>query len=1083
MREHILIDYSDDKMRSLCIKALILTLALDMALSSNIPSEIQDPSIVEIGKMPARATLFNFESRQLSISDDPSRSRYFRSLNGHWKFNWVRDPSDRPIDFFRTDFDDVDWSDIDVPSNWELNGYGVPIYLNHPYEFSYDPDPPRIPEGYNPVGSYRKEFTIPSGWEGRDIIIHFGAVKSAFFIWVNGHQVGYSQGSKLPAEFDITEYVKTGNNLVALEVYRWSDGTYLECQDFWRISGIERDVSLFAEPRIRVADLWAKTPLDESFQDGKLQVDMDIVNGTNKRELVSVLVELFGPKGKRILRKKDDVNMQPRSRIKHEVYKYISDVDHWTAEKPHLYQLVVTLKKGMRTIASTSEQIGFRTIEVKNGQFLVNGQPVLIKGVNRHEHDPLTGHVISKELMERDIKLMKEYNINTVRTSHYPTDPYWYDLCDRYGLYVIDEANIESHGMGYHPDRTLGNDPQWEIAHLTRIQRMVERDKNHPSIIMWSMGNEGGDGVNFVSCSDWIRQRDPSRPVHYERAGDQDHVDVYSPMYPGVKWLSRWAKDRHTRPLIMCEYMHAMGNSLGGMEDYWSLIRKEPQLQGGCIWDWVDQGLEKKSENGETYFGYGGDFGPPDTPSDGNFLINGLVQPDRRPNPHLHEVRKVYQNFLVEPVGLNEFLIKIKNENFFTNSDEYIIKWKLRSDGSTIRSGILGNLGMMPQESRHVKVPVRDLVMEPLKEYFLEIEFRLKNKTGLLDAGHLVAWEQLPLVNYQTILRSSRDSRPSIDDNTPPIDSVIDSDERVEIKAKDLRVVISKKTGTIVSLVANGNDHIVEGPTPNFWRIPTDNDYGNNMAKRSSIWKRASENQTLSQIKVIEGNTFVGVRVSVQYPDIASSGEISYNIYGDGRIIVTHRIEPAQKNLPNLPKFGMRMTIPNEYDDLTWFGNGPHESYWDRKASSRVDIFSGKVSEQYHPYVRPQENGNKTDVRWATLRNDMGHGIMITGLLSFNASHFVPEDYDDGFMRDRPDGIMNARRQKKGMHTTDLKENDIIHLDIDHLQMGVGGEDSWGAQPLAKYQIEPKNYIYQFMIYPLDPNDDPSEIYGHHLFQ
>ena len=1083
MMVSILIDYFDDRMRYFFLKALIFTFTLGMPLSSNIPPEIQDPSIVEVGKMPARATLFNFESRQLARSDDRSRSRYFKSLNGSWKFNWVRDPSDRPVDFHRMDFEDVDWDDIDVPSNWELNGYGVPIYLNHPYEFSYDPDPPKIPEGYNPVGSYRKEFMIPSNWEGRDIIIHFGAVKSAFFIWVNGRQVGYSQGSKLPAEFDITEYVRTGKNLVALEVYRWSDGTYLECQDFWRISGIERDVSLFAEPRIRIADFWARTPLDRSFQDGEFHTDVDIVNGTNKKELISVLVELFDPKGKRILSNKDDVNIRPRSRIKHEVHEHISNVDRWTAEQPHLYQLMVTLKKGTRTIASISEQIGFRTIEVNDGQFLVNGEPILIKGVNRHEHDPLTGHVISKELMERDIQLMKEYNINAVRTSHYPTDPYWYDLCDRYGLYVIDEANIESHGMGYHPDRTLGNDPQWKIAHLTRVQRMVERDKNHPSIIMWSMGNEGGDGVNFVACSDWIRQRDPSRPVHYERAGDQDHVDVYSPMYPGVNWLSKWAKDRHVRPLIMCEYMHAMGNSLGGMKDYWDLIRKEPQLQGGCIWDWVDQGLEKTSENGETYFAYGGDFGPTDTPSDGNFLINGLVQPDRRPNPHLNEVRKVYQDFIVEPVGLNEFFIKIKNENFFTGSDEYMIKWKLRSDGSTIQSGRFEDLGMMPQESRLVKVPVKDFAKEPLKEYFLEIEFRLKKKRGLLKAGHLVAWEQLPLVNYETILLSSKDSFSTVDENVPTIDSVIDSDDKIEIRGKDIEIVFSKKSGTIESLVANGNDHIINGPIPNFWRIPTDNDYGNGMARRSIVWKRASENQTISDIKMIKGDVFVGIRVSVEYPDIKSSGEISYNIYGDGRIIVTHKFDPAREILPNLPKFGMRMTIPREYDDLTWFGNGPHESYWDRKASSRVDVFSGKVSEQYHPYVRPQENGNKTDVRWATLRNEMGHGIMITGLLSLNASHFVPEDYDDGFIIDRSDGKMKARSDKKSMHTTDLKESGIIHLDIDHLQMGVGGEDSWGAQPLVKYQIEPKNYSYQFMIIPLGAKDDPSKAYGHHLLQ
>ena len=1069
-------------MRCLVTRVIQFSLYLGMVYSENIPIEIQDPKIVEINKMPARSTLFNFESKQLARSDEPSRSRYFQSLNGPWKFNWVRDPSDRPVDFHSLDFDDRQWSEIEVPSNWEFNGYGVPIYLNHPYEFSYDPDPPYIPEGYNPVGSYRKQFMIPSNWEDREIIIHFGAVKSAFFIWINGQKVGYSQGSKLPAEFDITDHVRPGKNLVALEVYRWSDGTYLECQDFWRISGIERDVSLRAEPKIRIGDLWAKTPLSESLENGELHLELDIDNSKKVQEEISLLVELFDPKGKRVLFENENVTLPSSSQTKHVVKGSILNVDPWTAEHPSLYQLLVTIKKGMRLITSASEQIGFRTIEVKNGQLLVNGQPILIKGVNRHEHDPLSGHVMSKDLMEKDIQLMKEYNINTVRTSHYPTDPYWYDLCDRYGLYVIDEANIESHGMGYHPDRTLGNDPDWEIAHLTRVQRMVERDKNHPSIIMWSMGNEGGDGVNFVSCSEWIRKRDPSRPVHYERAGDRDHVDVYSPMYPGVNWLKKWAKDTHAKPLIMCEYMHAMGNSLGGMIDYWDLIRKEPQLQGGCIWDWVDQGMEKTSESGEKYFAYGGDYGPPGTPSDGNFLINGLVQPDRRPNPHLHEMRKAYQNFLVEPVGMNDFLVKVTNENFFTDSDGYLITWKLRSDGKTFQSGTFEDLSILPQESRHVKVPVREFTMAPMKEYFLEIEFRLKSKRGLLKAGHLMAWEQLPLVNYETIMNSSKDHGSSIISDFPPLDEVIDTKDKVKVRGKDFEVVFSKKNGTIESWMVNGKDRIIHGPVPNFWRIPTDNDYGNNLIERAAIWKKASDNYEISGLRVTRNSSFMGIRASIQYPDLISLGEISYNIYGDGRILVTHQFYPGQKDLPNLPKIGMRMVIPKEFDDLMWFGNGPHESYWDRKASTRVDIFSGKVSEQYHPYVRPQENGNKTDVRWATLRNEAGDGLMLTGFMSLNASHFVPEDYDDGFMKG-PDGSIKARGDKKGMHTIDLKENEIIHLDIDHLQMGVGGEDSWGAQPMDKYQIEPKEYSYQFMMIPLDPNDEPSEIYRDQSFK
>ena len=1053
-----------------------------MLLSASTPPEIEDPSIVETNKEPARATFFNFESKKLAKKNEPSMSGRYLSLNGMWKFNWVRDPLDRPIDLYKIDFDDSNWDEIEVPSNWELNGYGVPIYLNHPYEFTYEPEPPNIPEGYNPVGSYRKDFNIPGDWDDHRIVIHFGAVKSAFFIWVNGKKVGYSQGSKLPAEFDITEYVKMGNNVVALQVYRWSDGTYLECQDFWRISGIERDVYLYVEPNIRVTDLWAKTPLDESFKNGLFEVEIDIRNDKTVEEKISVHTELFKPNGRRVYNKTDRVMIPGDAQIKHIFKKQILDVDAWTAETPHLYTVQVTLKKGYSVITSLSDEIGFRTIEVTNGQLLVNGQPILIKGVNRHEHDPDKGHVISRELMEQDIKLMKEFNINTVRTSHYPADPYWYDLCDRYGLYVIDEANIESHGMGYHPDRTLGNKAEWYLAHLTRIQRMVERDKNHPSIIMWSMGNEGGDGVNFIACSNWLRARDPSRPVHYERAEDRDHVDIYTPMYPGVEWLKKWARKKHERPLIMCEYMHAMGNSLGGMSDYWDLIRKEPQLQGGCIWDWVDQGLRKTSEDGKIFFAYGGDFGPPDTPSDGNFLINGLIQPDRRPNPHFYEAKKAYQNFLVRSVGLDDFLIEIINEHFFISSKEYLISWKLRADGRTIQSGKFDRLILKPQESKHIKVPVSEFNMKALTEYFLEIEFRLKNDKGLLKADHLVAWEQLPIVNYATIKNGHKIAHSSYLDDIPSFDSVVESDQDVVIVGDSFEIVFSKIKGTLESWSIKGKEYLVDGPMPNFWRTPIDNDFGNNMPERSAVWRKASQNQQVKDIHITNNKNFVGIQTDFDYPDLNSNGKMIYSIYGDGRILVTHGFHPNGSGLPDLPKFGTTMSISKEYNNMAWFGRGPHESYIDRKSSARVDIFSGKVSEQYHPYVRPQENGNKTDVRWATFTNEDGEGIMFSGFLSLNASHFIPEDFDDGFIMDKQGRSLNVRKNKKQMHTTDLVERDLVHLDIDHKQMGVAGEDSWGAQPLKKYKIEPKKYTYHFIMTPFNANDDPMDIYKNALY-
>ena len=1045
-----------------------------MKLAGNTPPEIQNPFIVEKNKQAPRSTFFNFESKKLAAKAEPSESKYFNSLNGDWKFQWVRDPSDRPKNFYKPKFNDIKWEKLVVPSNWELNGYGVPIYLNHPYEFSYEPDPPNIPEDYNPVGSYRKKFVIPSSWKNRDIIIHFGAVKSAFFIWVNGEKVGYSQGSKLPAEFDITDYVKIGQNLVALQVFRWSDGTYLECQDFWRISGIERDVFLMAEPKIKISDFWARTFLKNNYKDGVLNLEIGIDNNTNKNKDITVVTELYHPEGKRILLKTEKIKIAPKIISNHLLKKTVSNVESWSAEKPNLYSIQVTLKDNEKVITSISDEIGFRIIEIHDGQLLVNGQPILIKGVNRHEHDAKTGHVISRELMEKDIKLMKEYNINTVRTSHYPADPYWYDLCDRYGLYVIDEANIESHGMGYHPDRTLGNNSDWELAHLDRVKRMIERDKNHPSIIMWSMGNEGGDGVNFISCSKWIKNRDPSRPVHYERAGEQDHVDIYSPMYTSLIGLKNWVKEKRDKPLIMCEYMHAMGNSLGGMEDYWNLIRKEPQLQGGCIWDWVDQGLENFDENGLSYFAYGGDFGPPDTPSDGNFLINGLIQPDRTPNPHLFEAKKVYQNFLVRSIGLEDFLVEIINENFFVNSNDFEITWMLKSNGDLLQNGNLNNLNIEPQTSLYVNIPVSPFKMEPLQEYFLEFEFKTKKKNGVIDKGHLVAWEQLSLVNFNTLKNFKQRASPQSKPFVPNFKNIFENQKKLELVGENFKIIFSKTEGVITSWRLGNKNYIINGPKPNFWRPPTDNDFGNNMPVRLYVWKEASENRLVTDVRVSKRDNFIGIHIKVFYPSIDVEGEISYGIDGNGIILVTNSLDLQKSELPNLPKFGMSMALPKRFDNFTWYGRGPHESYSDRKSSAKIDLFSGKVSDQYHPYIRPQENGNKTDVRWATFRDQNGYGLMLSGYLSLKASHYTADDYDTGFLIEDSGAL---KLHKASRHTIDMIEKNLVQLEIDHMQMGVGGEDSWGAQPMEEYQLKPRKYIYHFSMQLLEPTDKPRNIY------
>ena len=1025
----------------------------------------EDPSIIEINKEPPRSTFFAYESRSLADSNDPRRSRFYQSLNGNWAFHWVRSPDDRPKNFFRREFNDIDWDSIHVPANWEINGYGVPIYLNHPYEFTYDPEPPDIPDGYNPVGSYRRHFNIPNEWVGHRILIHFGAVKSAFYIWVNGKKVGYSQGSKLPAEFDITDFVRADENVIALEVYRWSDGSFLECQDFWRISGIERDVYLYAEPKVRIVDFWAKTPLDGSYDKGEFSLEIDLINDTGNHQRVTIITELLKPNGKRAFSRMDRVLMDANSKATHMVKYSVRNVEPWTAETPSLYRLNMTVKKGYDVLSVLTDEIGFRTVEVKGGQLLLNGEPIYLKGVNRHEHDPVTGHVISRELMEDDIKLMKRFNINAVRTSHYPCDPYWYDLCDKYGLYVIDEANIESHGMGYRPERTLGNAPEWHKAHLSRIKRMVERDKNHPSIIMWSMGNEAGDGVNFIAASNWIHERDSSRPVHYERALERDHVDVYTPMYASIEYIIEWSSLSRDRPLILCEYMHAMGNSLGGLKDYWDAIRSHKYLQGGYIWDWVDQGILKYTEDGRKYFAFGGDFGPPGTPSDGNFLINGLVQPDRRPNPHIFEVKKVYQNYLVEAIDLDQPRIRITNENFFISSGNIETDWVVKADGMVQDSGVFKDLMIEPQEYIDLIVPIKTI--EPVNdtEYFLEIEFRTKENTDLTPKDHLVAWEQFMLPIEKVENKNINDLE---------IDTY-DTKNKITVSGHDFKMIFDKRSGSLVSWKYSNIDLISTGPKPHFWRPPTDNDFGYKMPDRMAVWYEPSIKNI--QVNLQERSSqVVDIVFSVDYEKI---GRVitNYSVNSAGRINVTQTIEPGD-NLPNLPRFGMVIELPIQFDNMTWFGRGPHESYWDRKSGAKIDLYTGKVADQYHPYVRPQETGNKTDVRWAAFTDDLGSGIMVRGdTLSVNATHFRITDFDNGNVElTTRSATSNIRTKKQHRHTVDMIPRKLINVHIDHKQMGVGGEDSWGSQPLPQYQLPAKKYSYSFTMVPIPKNSNPVTI-------
>jgi beta-galactosidase len=1027
----------------------------------------ENPAVLAINKEPPHATLFPFETRELARERDRTRSAYFQSLNGRWKFNWVRKPGDRQLDFQREDFDDSGWEEIPVPGNWEVNGFGVPIYLNSPYEF--EENPPFIHHDYNPVGSYRRTFTIPESWAGRETFIHFGAVKSAMYLWVNGQKVGYSQGSKLPAEFDITPYVRTGSNTLALEVYRWSDASYLECQDFWRISGIERDVFLWAAPKIHIRDYFAIGDLDDDYRNGILDLTVKIKNYDDvEADGWTLSAELLDSQGRSALSGdlQANVSVEPGGETTYTLQPTVPEPSRWTAETPNLYTLLLHLRDPSGAAAEVlSSRIGFRKVEIKGSLLRVNGVPITIRGVNRHEHDPITGHVVSKESMLRDVKLMKQFNINAVRTSHYPDDPYWYELADEYGLYIVDEANIESHGRGYHPDTTLGNDPAWKAAHLVRTVRMVERDKNHPSIIIWSLGNEAGNGVNFYATYEWIKKRDVSRPVQYERAVLDWNTDIFAPMYPGFQRLIDYAEGDDDRPLIMCEYAHAMGNSVGNFVDYWEIIDRYPKLQGGFIWDWVDQGLLTTNAKGDTIFGYGGDFGPPGTPSDGNFLINGLVFPDRRPHPSLWEVKKVYQYVDVEPVDLERGIVRVTNDHDFKTLDDVMLIWSVTADGLSHETGRITDLELAPKQSREIAIPFAPLDLAPGIEYFLKLSFRTQQASELLPAGHEVAWEQFRLPLYVAVEPLPPSGLPNL--------SLRDEEEAATISGDDFSIAFDKRTAVLASYVYKGKELILSGPRPNFWRPPTDNDFGGGWQRKLAVWRNAGANREITEVTVNQlGPRAVRIETTAALKDVRATYRTYYTILGNGDIIIENRFLPEDTVLPRMPRFGMQMTLPREFSHIQWFGRGPHESYWDRKAGAAVGRYEGTVSEQYHPYIRPQESGNKTDVRWLALTNDEGTGLLIVGmpLLSMSALHYINDDLDPG----------DTKQQR---HSGELVERDLVNLNIDYKQMGVGGINSWGPTALPRYSLEYREYNYSFRLRAFAREDGSPAALSKELYQ
>lgn len=1016
----------------------------------------ENPRVFNINKEEAYATFVPFPDVKSFLNLDARKSPYRYSLNGTWKFNWVNKPDDRPVGFYKDGFDVSRWKEIQVPSMWEFQGYGIPIYVNSDYEFPKPWLPPHVPHDYNPVGSYKRTFTIPEDWDGRQIFIHFGAVKSAFYIWINDEKVGYSEDSKLPAEWDVTKYLKKGENTVALEVYRWCDGTYLEAQDMWRISGISRDVYLYCTPKVRIRDFWAKADLDSEYRNGLLTVDVELKNhNLNLRSsAMDLTLQVLDENNRMVAQETKAAAMDGVEKVTMQFTATIDNPKRWSSETPALYSVVLELKgAGLQEVAGC--KIGFRKVEIKAGQLLVNGMPIRIKGTNRHEHDGTTAHVLSDAVLLKDIELMKQHNLNAVRTSHYPNDPRWYDLCDKYGIYLVDEANIESHGMGY-GEKTLAKDLEFKEMHLERTTRMVERDKNHPSVIIWSLGNEAGNGPNFVSTYEWIKQRDPSRPVQYERAEEQANTDIVCPMY-SWSYLERYGSRVNTRPLIMCEYAHAMGNSTGNLKDYWDLIERYPQLQGAFFWDWVDQGFVKTGPNGETYWAYGGDWGPPGTPSDQNFLCNGLVLPDRTPHPALAEVKKVLQYVKVKPLPVSANQFEITNKYDFINIERYDILWEISAEGKRIATGSIDKPSVPPHTSRIVAIEYAPMKREPGVEYFITFRTIIREPEPFKPKGYVIAMDQYPLGAPLPVTLTTTAVLPSL--------TVTEAGAMISVEGKDFRISFDKTSGILSSYQWKGTKLIQRGMEPNFWRPPTDNDFGNRMQVTSGVWKKAGENRVLTSFtsKKINGGE-VKVTAVFDLPDVRSQFKVEYAVLGNGELVVGNHFITREGNLPELPRFGVKLQLPKDFEKMEYFGRGPQENYCDRKTAAHVGVYRSTVTEQYFPYVSPQENGNRTDVRWIAFTDEQGNGLMVVGmpLLSLSALHYTIEDL--------------TQESRGTRHTIDLQKKDFVALNFDLKQRGVGGDDSWGAKPHAQYCLLGVSYSFQFRLSPVTRGDDLSVI-------
>jgi beta-galactosidase len=1051
---------------------LILASVTALASPDTVPPYWNNIDVIRENVEAPRAHFVAWPDRAAALSADTARNEWFKSLNGDWKFRFSDSPGSRPRSFFDEDFDVSGWAEIPVPSNWERHGFGYPIYVNVPYPFEIDE--PRVPEHENPVGSYRRNFNVPEEWAGRDVFLQFGAVSSAFYLWINGEYVGYSEGSKTPSEFKVTEFLRPGANTLAVEVYRWSTGSYLEDQDFWSLSGIQRDVSLYTRSKLRMRDFFVHAGLVNEYRDGSLRVEVDLYNATDERAEVAFRVLVLDD-NETVFSAGLEQAVEPGNNSL-EVAGLLQSVRAWSAEIPNLYTLVLELQSASgEVLEAVSREIGFRNVEIVNGRFLVNGKLIKLKGTNLHEHHHETGHVIDEETMLEDIRLMKAANLNAVRTSHYPFPERFYELTDRHGLYVVDEANIESHGYGYDHDKTLGNKPHWKEHHLDRTRRVVERDKNSPSVVIWSLGNEAGDGVNLGATYHWIKSRDPSRPVQYETEGDieevgERHSDFHSSMYWRYWDMEQYAQTHNDRPFVLIEYAHSMGNSTGNLSEYWDAIDRHDILSGGFIWDWVDQGLLEHDEDGEPYWTYGGDYGPADVPSSGNFNFNGIVFPDRRVQPAYWEVKRVYQHVDFGLIDAASGTVTVKNRYSFLSLAGFDLHWQLLADGRAVASGRIENLGTAPGETERLQLWEDEPRLAADTEYHLNLQLLSPHARDLLPAGHVYAQAQFELTGPAG--------------NTPAHDElcrklvVVENQDDIRVECGGVSMAVDRSSGLLSSVKLGRRELLGKPLAPNFWRAPTDNDFGNYMPKWAAAWRQAGNNRRLDLLEIVESATErVTIRAAYSFAGDAGQmlagwiSEFSFN--RSGELHVVNKFQKAE-GTPVIPRIGMNTELPRELDRASWFGRGPFENYSDRKLAAQVGVYENRVAENYVPYMRPQENGYKTDTRWLVLQDESGAGIEIRadGLISFAVSHNRMEDLVPPVKiaitsEDGPGARENEGRVN--MHVSDVVPRDLVSLDIDLGQMGVGGDDSWGKRTLMKYSLTEKRYSYGFTLRPFNP--------------